>query len=212
LKIDNFSIADFDKNKFDKYHLGNKVLYDLCNNYPSHTKLDEIHAKIWLIGRSYAASIERRKKKQQINDEFYDFVIEKFLKFNKEYNFDSKLKAIKMKEFNHESLGDILAIHKKLIEFFHSLTGLEKRSLASKYLHFHAPIFPIYDSRVNNSIRKIVKGKLPKLNGDKQYSEFCSKISFLYNFIKSNSNKAPTMREIDAYLVKIANENLKSDL
>ena len=51
-----------------------------------------------------------------------------------------------------------------------------------------------------------------KLNGDKQYSEFCSKISFLYNFIKSNSNKAPTMREIDAYLVKIANENLKSDL
>lgn len=43
------------------WDLGNRVLYDLCQSHPEHTRDDEIVAKIWLIGRSYAASIERRK-------------------------------------------------------------------------------------------------------------------------------------------------------
>jgi len=43
------------------WDLGNRILYDMCQSYPGHSKDDEIVAKIWLIGRSYAASIERRR-------------------------------------------------------------------------------------------------------------------------------------------------------
>lgn len=47
---------------YDKYVIGNGVLYDLCKEYSKHDNADEISSKMWLIGRSYAASPERIKK------------------------------------------------------------------------------------------------------------------------------------------------------
>ena len=44
------------------FDIGNDVLYQMCEKYPSHTNEEEIIGKIWLIGRSYAAAIERAKK------------------------------------------------------------------------------------------------------------------------------------------------------
>lgn len=41
------------------WDMGNQVLYDLCRRHPGHSEPGEILAKIWLIGRSYAAAIER---------------------------------------------------------------------------------------------------------------------------------------------------------
>src|SRR5439155_25107965 len=40
----------------------NHVLYDLCKAHPFHTDDDAIVAKFLLIGRSYSAAAERRKK------------------------------------------------------------------------------------------------------------------------------------------------------
>ena len=188
--------------------LGSNILYKMCSDYPKHINLDEIRAKIWLIGRSYAAAIERRTKKKHINDDFYDYVVKEFIKFNLTNKFDFKLNQLKNKNFNEETLNELINIHYELTKFFHRLTGKEKRSLASKYLHFHVPIFPIYDSRANNSINIIVKGRTPNIKGDKQYSKFCNKILFLYNFIKKQTGKIPTLREIDTFLIKNANNRL----
>jgi len=217
MKIINFDLSEFNNLKNKKWMLGNNILYKMCLDHPNHTDIEEIRAKIWLIGRSYAASIERRSKSnnKHINDDFYDYVVNEFVKFNKETGFDSKLQALKNKEFNEETLKDILAIHGELTKFFYKLTGKEKRSLASKYLHFHVPIFPIYDSRANNSINQIIKGKEEdsELIGDQEYSKFCYKVLFLYNLIKEKTGKNPTLREIDTFLVQIANEvlNKKKD-
>ncbi len=204
------NLDDFNSSKKKEWGLGNTVLYNLCKKHPFHIKDEEIRAKIWLIGRSYAASIERRKIKKKINDDFYDYVTDKFIEFNIAKNFDEKLKKLKNKEFNENSLKEILIIHKELMDFFKNITGLEKRSLASKYLHFHIPIFPIYDSRAKNSIRKIVKGKVEesKLIGDKEYSKFCYKILFLYDYVRDKTDKNPTLREIDTFLVNTANDRL----
>ena len=56
------------------WDLGNKVLYDLCSCHPHHKTDEEIIAKVWLIGRSYAAAIERRKNKttDSEGDFFYE--------------------------------------------------------------------------------------------------------------------------------------------
>jgi len=207
MKIIKFSITEFENLKDKKWMLGNEVLYNLCKKYPQHKNDEEIRAKIWLIGRSYAASIERRKTKKHINDDFYDYVTKEFIKFNKLKNFDKKLNDLKDKGFNEKNLNQMLGLHNELTKFFKKLTGLEKRSLASKYLHFHVPIFPIYDSRAKDSLNKIVKGK-GFTKGDKEYSIFCNKILFLLNEIKKKTGKEPTLREIDTYLVKVANENL----
>jgi hypothetical protein len=207
----NFNIKKFEYLKDEKWKLGNNILYKMCSDYPKHTNPEEIRAKIWLIGRSYAAAIERRTKKEHINDDFYDYVVEEFVKFNKENKFDEKLSKLKNVEFNEDSIKDIIKIHKELTDFFEKLTGKEKRSLASKYLHFHCPVFPIFDSRANNSIRKIVKGKIKKFEGDEQYSKFCDKMLELCNLIKKESGKTPTSREVDTYLVRVANKEMKED-
>ena len=212
MKIINFNLTEFENSKNKKWMLGNNVLYKLCSNFPGHTNPEEIRAKIWLIGRSYAASIERRSKKNKkhINDDFYDYIVQKFIKFNKEHKFDEKLNKLKNKKFNEDTLKKVIALHYELTKFFKKLTGKEKRSLASKYLHFHIPIFPIYDSRANNSIKKIVVGKT-KINDftcDEEYSKFCNKILFLYNYIKDKSGKSSTLREIDTFLIKNANDML----
>lgn len=38
---------------------GNEVLYRMCREEPRHTNCDVISGKMWLIGRAYAAAIER---------------------------------------------------------------------------------------------------------------------------------------------------------
>jgi len=212
MKLLNFNINDFNNLSTKKWMLGNNILYQMCQDHSLHIDPEEIRAKIWLIGRSYAASIERRANKKEINDDFYDYVVNEFIKFNKKTKFDERLNQLRNKEFNETTLKDILILHKELTKFFKELTGKEKRSLASKYLHFHVPIFPIYDSRAKNSINTIIKGKPEKIEGDKEYSIFCNKILLLNKLIKEGNKKAPTMREIDTYLINRANNELNKKL
>lgn len=53
------------------WHFSNEVLYDLCREHPLHTETGVVLAKILLIGRVYAAAIERRKSKNEGNYDFY---------------------------------------------------------------------------------------------------------------------------------------------
>ena len=66
LKITKFDVnASQQKSLWD---FGNGILYDMCAIYPAHKSVDQIVAKIWLIGRSYAAAIERRKNAKESNE------------------------------------------------------------------------------------------------------------------------------------------------
>ncbi len=59
----------------DPWRVGNALLYELCSRYPDHLTESEIIAKVWLIGRTYAAAIERGKGDTVgldiTNDKFY---------------------------------------------------------------------------------------------------------------------------------------------
>jgi hypothetical protein len=57
--------------RFKPWQLGNEVLYRLCEEHPRHDSDDSIIAKFWLIGRAYAAAVERRKKSRDNDKEFY---------------------------------------------------------------------------------------------------------------------------------------------
>jgi hypothetical protein len=47
-------------NEKESVSIGNKILYDMCSKIPLNDCVNCLLAKIWLIGRSYAASPERR--------------------------------------------------------------------------------------------------------------------------------------------------------
>ena len=141
ISLDDVKYAQ-EKSPWDKL---NKVLYDLCKDNPEHKEDDVIIAKMMLIGRTYAAAIERRKIVKNISaDSFYENNVVNAVKNS---DIDIWLKNLPDSFTNPWiELGQVVAVHKKLVDIFYSITQLHKRSLASKYLHFHKPnIFYIYE-------------------------------------------------------------------
>ena len=193
--------------KDDPWRIGNKVLYDLCRRYPYHTVDAEIVAKIWLIGRAYAASIERGRGKAAdsglSNDRFYTGAVPKALRKSR---LDEKLKALaKVRESNASNTGPVPDAHAHLVHLFHGLTSKNKRSLAAKYLHFHRPdLFFIYDSRAVSGIRAL---EIPRLaidvppGADRKYARFVGAAIGVREHVRAQFRKGLSPRELDRLLL-----------
>ena len=146
---DTNEVDDLNKteNKTKRWKFANEILYDMCKKNPKHEEGQVIVAKIWLIGRSYAAAIERTKEAESAKDFYYEKVVPKILNIHDEL--DGRIAELNEYErLSRDNLDKALEAHKFLINEFHDITGQDNRSLASKYLHFHCPsMFYIYDSR-----------------------------------------------------------------
>ena len=206
-------IKFYDDNN-SRWRLGNNILYEMVSKYPRHTDEDEIVSKLWIIGRTYAAAIERRpNKKETPGDFYYDWAARKL----KKSEIDEKIDSLRnYTTITRENLPHILSVHKYLMDQFYELTKKEKRSLASKYLHFHLPeLFIIYDSRVASVITKFAGNKprglqIPQ-DADKTYAEFCYKALLIYNELNGNYSDTKT-RVIDNILLRYCDEiGLPSD-
>ena len=97
----------------------------------------------------------------------------------------------------------IFTHHKQVMDIMQRATTMDKRSLTSKYLHFHCPnAFFIYDSRARRAINKLVKKQdTSGYTGDAEYVEFFLRVLKLQQFIKEQTGKIFTPREIDNFLV-----------
>jgi hypothetical protein len=194
--------------------LGNKVLYSLCQNYPKHDKDDAIIAKVWLIGRSYAAAIERRKDAQETSDDFYEITVVEKIKGSKLDDWLSTLPGGMTNPWLE--LGSAITVHKRLMDIFSDLTGLEKRALASKYLHFHRPdLFFIYDSRSKEAITKVTPRPteikhITAEDADSEYQMFCRRSQYLREGINERFGRYLTPRQIDKILLRITDKIRKA--
>lgn len=187
------------------WELANKVLYDCCDQHPLHTDEHEIVTKIWLIGRTYAAAIERCKAgaSRPGRDFYYDSVA--VIMKNHGTDIDNDIRLIQ----NGNTIDAVLQAHGRLTKVFCEITGLDKRSLASKYLHFHCPdTVYIYDSRADAAVKKLVGGKITipsnLVSGtdvDATYADFCTRAQALVEYIKKTYNKALTPRQLDDLLL-----------
>ena len=197
-------ISTFLDRKSTRWSFGNRILYDMCAENPLHNDEDIIVGKIWIVGRCYAAAIERRKTNTDFDGDFYyEVVAPKLLSIGPEL--DARIAEInKYTIVTEENLDLVLTTHKILMDAFYEITDLEKRSLASKYLHFHCPsMFFIYDSRANNEIRNRVKLDRPRAEqhylcgGDKEYADFCIRMLEFREFVADKFGKTLSPREMD---------------
>lgn len=185
------------------WDFGNQVLYDLCASHPHHKNDDEIIAKVWLIGRSYAAAIERRRNKTSTDgDDFYENKVSPEIKKS---DIDIWFKELSTSSVNNVSIA--LKTHKDVTDLFKNISGHDKRSLASKYLHFHFPDrFYIYDSRAHNGIKMLTDGigRLPnQLNQfDDVYARFFLRCKALNNEIIGIFGRKLSPRELDKVLLE----------
>jgi len=189
------------------WDLGNQVLYSLCQDHPKHDRGDVIIAKVWLIGRSYASAIERRKNAQDTSDDFYETIVVANIKKSK---LDQWLAALPERMTDPwTELGSIITVHKRLMDLFSEMTGLEKRSLASKYLHFHRPdLFFIYDSRAKESINKITPrlnqiAKIKAEDQDREYHAFCRRAQCMREDTNNQFGRNLNPRQLDKILLRI---------
>lgn len=193
------------------WHFGNKVLYDLCADFPEHGDLSQVIAKVWLIGRSYAAAIERGRKRGDQNDDFYVETVGPLIVNS---GLDKWLKEVRKISLCTENQLEFVQCHENTMELFRDISGLKKRSLASKYLHFHQPeVFFIYDSRAARGLSKFSKtvGRASRSNsGDDDYRKFFEKCLRLRDAIKSKYSVHLTPRDIDNILLGAEQNQAKS--
>jgi hypothetical protein len=195
----------------DVWAFGNGILYKLCRDYPEHKKPDVVGAKIWLIGRSYAAAVERRRNVDAdnpiANDAFYkNVVIPKII----ESKLDAKLDSLQpFSKIDEHSIIPVLEVHRYFVELLYEITELNKRSLASKYLHFHKPqLFYIYDSIASAGLSKVMpKYRLRKSssNGkfDSAYSGFAFRLLELQKEIEQKYGEHLNPRQLDRMLLRL---------
>jgi hypothetical protein len=193
------------------WDFGNDVLCRLCREYPKHDQDNVIAAKIWLIGRSYAAAIERRKDAEGSSDLFYETTVVESMR---SAGIDDWLADLPEQLADVSDLSCAIRVHKHLLDVFYKITKMEKRSLASKYLHFHRPeVFFIYDSRARNAIGAItprlkqivedIKAPTPEIF-DKEYHFFCLRAIWLQKELNEKFGRKFTPRELDKILLRIA--------
>lgn len=186
------------------WDFGNDVLYNLCRSYPDHRVPDQVIAKVWLIGRSYAAPVERGRRNDGTSSElFYSDTLAPALLRSP---LDSHLKLIDAAA-RCETLTDAavaLSAHDSLMHTFRMASGRSNRSLASKYLHFHRPLFfPMLDSRAAKRIGDFVSGRVPTdfPDGDDEYRRFLARFMTLRDWIRGEHGIRLTPRQIDRLLL-----------
>lgn len=197
-----------------RFDFGDGIIYDLCRNHPYHKNVDEIIAKVAIIGRSYSAAIERRIKCedlscvpcQQSNEEFYTETVGPWIR---DAAIDLLLQQLPAE--NSDSPAISLAIHDKLTVLFKKMTHDGKRSLASKYLHFHNPdAFYLYDSNVAKAAQTVapplreIKSLLDTNFCDVQYEKHVRRCLWVRRHVREKFDIDLVPKKVDRLLWGIA--------
>lgn len=198
-------IVDSALRRASVWEVGNRALYDLCAKHPGHVTDEEIAAKIWLIGRSYAASIERRRGNDGVEvDDFYrDVVVPEMKRARVDRWFQP------LRDLRRPGSAAVVPVHKRLTDLFGSISGLQKRSLASKYLHFHFPrAVYLFDERASRGVRDVAPAgrerKLPFDACDETYARFYLRCERFHQELEALTGRAMTPREVDSVLLAVA--------
>jgi hypothetical protein len=206
VKFTRAQIAAAQSESEDPWAFGNGVVYRVCKKYPSHKEVDIVIGKIWIIGRTYAAAVERRKipaSNQKVDvDSFYRNHVAPRLIASE---IDLKLRRIlQHREFSEDAVTPILDAHQHFMTVLRRLTGDNKRSLASKYLHFHAPRHvPIFDDGAETALARLTSSQ--KLRHapsrfDHQYTRFVLLLLELRDQIEKEYGNRFSPRALDRLL------------
>jgi hypothetical protein len=205
------AFARFDahcRNYFRDWHLINEALYDLCARYPGHSQLGQILAKVLIIGRSYNTGLERRMKSSGGMGEGIAKVGRHIYEHRGEVDgIFERLRTI-AEPLSVEELGAIIAEHGRFHRLLREVTRNHGpvRSFASKYMHFHCPAVPIYDSVSSAQLRKFVRwrddlmvfGRIPE--ADPSYHWHVARFWKLYGDLMG-AGKPVTARLVDVFLL-----------
>lgn len=193
-----------------------EALYGICREHPEHASRQVVRTKVALVSRARGGRppfLPQPKERGPV-DVIADFLVE-----NGE-RVDEIITSIGAPAggLTPEVLAGIVEQHGRLTTLFAELTRGSARSFASKYLHFHRPLVPIYDLRCDREIRHWVLGKMshlgfaPPAGCDADYYKFCVRFMRLYAACNADGGSA-TVKDLDALLrewPRSGNERIRS--
>ncbi|MEO7272934.1 MAG: hypothetical protein ABIX28_18315 [Vicinamibacterales bacterium] len=201
----------------DPWAVSDGLLYGLCRRYPDHHNAKAVTAKMLLIGRAYAATAERGRSKgaaaASSGDEFYIRDLPRALRTS---DLDTRLAALRAHQrVTDDNVRAVVQAHQALMRVLGDLTGVEKRSLASKYLHFHLPrLFFIFDGRAQRMMRVVSPSVRRRRGadwaaGDSRYESFVSAALRLRGRLEARARRQLTPRHIDRVLLALERASRK---
>ncbi len=194
---------------FRRWATFNDVLYAMCRKYPDHTEPGHINAKFGIIGRSFATGLERKMKSRGGQGSTLADVGAFVWKHRKDVKgiFDG-LAGVR-EPLTEPKLATIIAAHGRLTRLLRKMTSGKQslRSFVSKYMHFHCPAVPIYDTFAEKALRKAVPWHDDLMvfgtirQADPQYQWFCARFWHLYQQLRRR-RKGVNVRLVDVYLLE----------
>ena len=135
-------------------------LYDLCAR-KGHDRLEDVYAKVAIINRVYAAGIARSVAARGSEDA--ELLVSRLLVDCRDQLSECLAHLEQVEELTSVSMVAIVAAHGSLTRRLASeIGGVNLCSFLSKYLHFHCPSVPIYDSRVAEHIAGVLGHQVPR--------------------------------------------------
>jgi len=130
-----------------EWKLLGQTLYRLCQENPQHSNSGVVNAKLWLIGRTFQTGVERHVKSSGGMGSSLDKMAKHLLRNGRKVDRLIKDVSALGEPLDLEKLSAIVRVHGTFCELVSRIANGRKQlvSFASKYLHCHAPVVPIYD-------------------------------------------------------------------
>jgi len=180
-------------------------LYDLCRRRSSQADFADVYTKVAIIGRVYEAGVARawrgngdpETEVTRVLIEHADLV-------------QSGLQRLKNRSFDRQAAAEIVELHGHVARAIGHRSGdVFLASFVSKYLHFHCPIVPVYDSRAQDAIGDLVDweliGPIRKMLAElpewaRAYRNFVAAFVVFYERAHAKTSLKPTVKELDYLL------------
>ena len=186
-----------------------EVLHDICTRFPGHGDRRSLPAKVALIGRAYSAGLERQIRPgegKQAVEVIAGFMLDHCAEV------DGVLTALdSLREpLDAAAMSVVVGQHGRLTRLLSEITADHSapRSFAAKYLHFHRPLVPIYDSYAAVRLGALVprdathESFAQPPGSDGEYWSFCTRFFRLYDAcVKADLDV--TVKRLDAYLWQV---------
>ena len=135
-------------------------LYDLCARR-NHDRVADVYAKVAIINRVYMAGISRSVAGSEDADA--ELRVSQLLLACRDELSAHVAQPQGIDDLTTESMAVIVTAHGSITQRLAGDLGATNLcSFVSKYVHFHCPIVPIYDSRVAEHIVDVLREHVPR--------------------------------------------------
>jgi len=181
-------------------------LYQLCAASNHFSRVD-VQAKITIVGRTYSAGLERHVVLQNGQEDRLAVAADHLAAHGRDI--DSWLARLTPAtgELTPGRLTDVVEVHGLFTSLVAEICRASPRSFSSKYLHFHCPDLPVYDSYANAALCAdfpLSPGVRPfakPAGADEEYYSYCCRFWTMYKRARIICRK-PCLKVLDFMLLE----------